>query len=138
LALVNLHRGQRRWLSAGLIVALLFMQLATAAYACPRERERFQPSQTAAEMPGCDGNMPLAMDADQPQLCKAHCEQGSHVVNTTEACDATTPPMVVAVLDWAHSAVAPTSGATPRHRSRSGLSPPGSPPLYLSLLVLRI
>ena len=134
---MRVHRTFKRWVSGGLVMLLLFMQLATAAYACPAELQALRNAAEMAAMPGCDGNMPRDMDAEQPQLCKAHCQQGEQVVGTASAGDWTPMPLLMAVIDWRHAALADL----PRPRSQSGPSPgavpPGSPPIYLSLLVLR-
>ena len=134
---MRLNRRPTRWLSSWLTVLLLFVQLATAAYACPVAVAATMAPVAMAEMPGCAGNMRGAMDSDQPQLCQAHCQQGSQTVHPTPASDVPTSPVVLAVLDWRHSALLT---AQPPSRARSmtaGASPPGSPPLYLRLLVLR-
>jgi hypothetical protein len=56
------------WLA---LFAVLFSQLALAAYACPFLAT---PVEMTAPMPeGCDG-MPL--DLEQPTLCRAHAQQG--------------------------------------------------------------
>ena len=56
------------WLA---LFAVLFSQLALAAYACPFLAA---PAEMTAPMPqGCDG-MPL--DLEQPTLCRAHSQQG--------------------------------------------------------------
>ena len=134
---MRLHRSLKRWVSGGLVVLLLFMQLVTAAYACPAELQALRAEAEMAAMPGCEGNMPRGMDADQPQLCKAHCQQGEQVVGAAAVSDWTPWPLLWAVIDWrqaAHADMPPTrawSGPPP------GAVPPGSPPIYLSLLVLR-
>ena len=119
-----------------------------AAYACPRlaapasaitQAASLAAAQTAAmaDMPGCTGDM-AAMDADQPLLCKAHCEAGLQSLNSNAAL-ADAPPAValpaalLVVLDVAQAAE--RAAAMP-----PGLPtgpPAGTPPLYLSLLVLR-
>jgi len=123
-----------RWLSGWLSVVLLSMQLATAAYACPAVA---QAAAAMAEMPDCGGNIPGAMDPDQPQLCRAHCQQGSQNVHPTPASDAPATPVLLAVLDWTHAALLPAQPAGRMPVVASGAPPPGSPPLYLRLLVLR-
>ena len=128
------NRHQCRWLSGWLIVALLFMQFATAAYACPAAVAAARASTAMADMPGCD--MAVSMDADQPQLCKAHCQQGNQAVNPAHAGgDTASWPVLLAVLDWAHAVQLPAQPGT--RPQPSGAAPPGSPPLYLTLLVLR-
>jgi hypothetical protein len=89
------------------------------------------------DMPGCNGNMPGPMDPDQPRLCQAHCLQGSQTVQPVPATDVPPSPVLVAVLDWTPLALAPTPSAGRVPQLRSGAPPPGSPPHYLSLLVLR-
>lgn len=70
----------RRWLSSLLVLAILFTQVATAAYACPA----MGASDRAAALP-CAGMMGagMALDADQPGLCQQHCQFG----NTQQAGD---------------------------------------------------
>jgi hypothetical protein len=138
---MRVHRAFKRRVSGGLVMLLLFMQLATAAYACPAELQALRNAAEMAAMPGCDGSMPRDMDAEQPQLCKAHCQQGEQVVGAAPVGDWTPMPLLLAVIDWRQAALAdmppsrwhsgPHSGPPP------GAVPPGSPPIYLSLLVLR-
>ena len=90
-----------------------------------------------AAMPGCDGNMPRDMDADQPQLCQAHCQQGEQVVGAAPVGDWTPTPLLLAVIDWRRAAQAALPPARPWFGPPPGAVPPGSPPIYLSLLVLR-
>ena len=116
---------------------LLFMQLATAAYACPAELRALRSDAAMATMPGCDGDMSRDMDADQPQLCKAHCQQGDQVVGTVPAGDWTPWPLLVAVIDWRTAVQFDLLPARQRSGSPPGAVPPDSPPIYLSLLVLR-
>ncbi len=121
------------------MLVLLFAQLATAAYACPRATADTPAAAAVAPMPGCDGHKPASMDPEQPQLCKAHCEQGSQTVNAASAVDLPATPVLLAVLDWSVQSQAlalPAIG--PRFAiALAGAPPPGSPRLYLSLLVLR-
>jgi hypothetical protein len=130
-------RAFKRWVSGGLVMLLLFMQLATAAYACPAELQALRNEAAMAAMPGCDGNMPRAMDADQPQLCKAHCQQGEQVVGAAAAADWTPSPLLLAVIDWRPTAQLSLPPARQWAGPLPGSVPPGSPPIYLSLLVLR-
>ena len=134
---MRVRRAFKRWVSGGLVMLLLFMQLATAAYACPAELQARGSDAAMAVMPGCDGNMPRGMDADQPQLCKAHCQQGEQVVGATPVGDWTPMPLLLAVIDWRHAAQADLPAARPWSGPPPGAVPPGSPPIYLSLLVLR-
>ena len=134
---MRVHRTFKRWVSGGLVMLLLFTQLATAAYACPAELRAPRAEVEMAAMPGCDGSMPRDMDSDQPQLCKAHCQQGEQVVGATPVGDWTAWPLLLAVIDWRQAARADLPPARPWSGPPPGAVPPGSPPLYLSLLVLR-
>lgn len=118
-------------------MALLFAQLATAAYACPKGVTSAQTSVVMADMPGCDGSMSRAMDLEQPQLCKAHCEQGSQSVHPAASSNTPSPPVLLAVLDWALVPLIHSLMVRRADSVSSGAPPPGSLPLYLSLLVLR-
>jgi hypothetical protein len=132
-------RGHRGWLSGWLIAVMLFTQLATAAYACPQlALEPGNAAATMAAMPGCDGSMPASMDPDQPQLCKAHCEAGKTSVNSQVAAPDAPPAMAVgaALVGSVDVAEAAQLAATMPASVAEG-PPPGSPPLYLSFLVLR-
>lgn len=134
---MRVHRAFKRWVSGGLVMLLLFMQLATAAYACPAELQALRAEAAMEAMPGCDGNMPRDMDAEQPQLCKAHCQQGEQVVGATPVGDWAPWPLLWAVIDWQQAARADLPPARAWSSLPPGAVPPGSPPIYLSLLVLR-
>jgi hypothetical protein len=131
---VTLRLHRRRWLSGWLIVALLFMQVAASASACARVAVASTQVVAMADMPECEAHR-----AAQPSaLCKAHCEQGTQTVDSTPAAaDAPPSPVLWAVLDWSHVAALPLQLAALRHRLPAGAAPPGTPPRYLTLLVLR-
>ena len=59
--------------------ALLFLQLAVAAYACPTPMDRGSSIAVAAgvESPHCQG-----MDQERSKLCEQHCVQDSQSVDT--------------------------------------------------------
>jgi hypothetical protein len=131
-------RGSRRhrsWLSGWLIAVLLFSQLAMAAYACPQLAPAAADAAMAA-MPGCSGDMPVRMDPDQPQLCKAHCEAGQVSVNSQPA--APDAPLavgaaLVGIVDIADAAQLAASMPA----AAADAPPAGAPPPYLAFLVLR-
>ncbi|MBL8323773.1 MAG: hypothetical protein JNJ89_02325 [Rubrivivax sp.] len=86
----------------------------------------------------CAEHGPAAMDPEQPQLCKAHCQAGQQTVNSQAgAVDA--PPLVLAASALVGLVAALEPGLRPagRAESRAAGPPRGAPPLYLSLLVLR-
>ena len=132
---MRLHRTSSRWLSGWLVLTLLFMQLATAAYACPV----LAPPQEATmqAMPACEGHASNAVDPSPTTLCKAHCQQGSQADAAAPSLDAATSFSLVAVLDWTQPLLLSAGHAASQPALASGAPPPGSPPLYLSLLVLR-
>lgn len=132
---MNASRHRRRWLSAGLLVALLVMQWATAVHACTVAHST-APVAAMPEMPGCDGHMP-AVDAGHLQQCKAHCERASQALNSLQGVDLDVQPVLFAVVDWRPAEHAVTMGGPVESSVRSGAAPPGSPPLYLTLRVLR-
>jgi hypothetical protein len=134
---VLFHRVHRRWLAAWLIVVLLFAQFATAAYGCPRDASVPGDAPTATMAPGCEGHLAVAMDPGQPQLCKAHCDQGHQTPSPFATPDLSASPMLLAVLDWTEAMLAPVLAPRSERFTPSGAAPPGSPPLYLALLVLR-
>jgi len=127
----------RRWVSSGLVMAMLFMQLATAAYACPQIERGQQELAMAAAMPGCEG-MPAQMDDDQPQLCKAHCDKDAQGTGSVVLPDLQPNPAALTLPLGLVEPVRPLlpAGIAAGHPA-SQLRPPGAPPLYLSLLVLR-
>lgn len=135
-------RRHRRWwacLSGWLIAVLLFTQLATAAYACPQLAPGSGDTAAAmAAMPDCDGSMPASMDPDQPQLCKAHCEAGKTSVNSQGAGPDAPPALALGAALLGSVDVADAAQLAASMPASVADGPPvGSPPLYLSLLVLR-
>jgi hypothetical protein len=142
---MHFKRTSRRWLTAWLTTALLFMQYAVAAYACPVSNAALHGSAqqvvAMANMAGCAGMTGHELDPAQPQLCKAHCDQGSSSFNTGGA--AASPdlpaPLLVGLIDWhTPAAVQVCSSMRPAAGQPRTAGPPlGWPPLYLSFLVLR-
>jgi hypothetical protein len=118
-------------------MAMLFMQLATAAYACPQVEKVQQDLAMAAAMPDCNG-MPAQMDDDQPQLCKAHCDRDAQGTASAVVPDLQPNPAAVTLLMGIIEPVPPLLPASFAAGVAAGLPrPPGAPPLYLALLVLR-
>ncbi|MEQ7780295.1 hypothetical protein [Xanthomonas hortorum] len=73
------------WLA---LLALLFQQVALAAYACPMAEA---PPQPQALMAGCEGmEMP---DADAPALCNQHCQRDH--LTTSDLRVAQVPPLAL-------------------------------------------
>jgi hypothetical protein len=130
-----------RWLlrrvAIVLAATLLFAQWAIAAYVCPRDGAPDAGAAIAA-MADCPGMPAGAMDPEQPQLCKAHCEQGTQSVNATPQPEPATAFSIVAVLDWRATAALPAQRWPAARVAETSASPPrGTPPIYLTLRVLR-
>jgi hypothetical protein len=134
---MRLSRRSMRWLCRWLLMPLLFMQLAAAAHACAPGVAPEGAAVEVAVLPDCHGGPSSDAAADPAQLCQAHCAQGHQAVDAAHAGDWTPWPLLVAVIDWQHAARL----CKPAQRRLAGLpqsgAPPGSPPIYLSLLVLR-
>jgi hypothetical protein len=126
-----------RWLCGWLVVAVLFMQVATSAYACPKIASALADPVAQTMMPGCDGHWAGSKDVEQPSLCHAHCQQGSQATQPAALPDLPFAGALAAVLDWRSAALLPVQPAHRERMAAPGGSPPGSPPLYLRLLVLR-
>lgn len=102
----------RRWLSIWLMLALLFTQLASAAYACPNPAGRA--GEDMADMPcamsmadGISG----AIDTDLPGLCQQHCLPDSQTLDQGQALSVPGPaPAPVLTLS---PAVAPQDNPAP-------------------------
>ena len=74
------------------LVSLLFMQLAVASYACPKDASKVTQVKIMAEvdMP-CAESMVIAVDEGQPSLCHAHCQA------TEQSADKYQVPSAIAV-----------------------------------------
>jgi hypothetical protein len=120
------------------MLALLLAQWALASYVCPVDTVASATAAAMTDMPGCSGMVPAAaMDPDQPQLCRLHCDAGLQPVNSGGTPDAppamSMGPALIAVLDTA--AIAAMAAASPP--SLAAGPPRGAPPIYLALRVLR-
>ena len=114
------------------------MQWATAVHACP-VAHKAAPMAVMPDMPGCPMQTTDTgpMDAGSLQQCKAHCERASQALNSVQGVDVDVQPALWALADWRPVLCAvPTAGRV-ESIVRSGAAPPGSPPLYLTLRVLR-
>lgn len=119
-----------------LAAAFVFLQLATAAYACALPMVSVQGSVAMEEMSDCAG-MTEPLDASQPWLCKSHCQQNNQTINTATALaswDLGAPIAVdwllMRLMHWSHTFLAVRVVHT---------GPPnGAMPVYLALQVLRI
>ena len=108
------------------------MQLSTAAYACPA----FTGVPEAVAMPGCESMSAASMDTAQPTLCKAHCDKDRQSTSAdVPAATLPMPALLVHGLGWRVAESDPRA-VTSRPTPNAG-PPPGSPPLFITYLVLR-
>ena len=137
---MSFSRRFRRWVSGGLMMAVLFTQLAIAAYSCPGaavydEAAVADQVSMAQEMPDCHA-MGDSSDPAQPQLCKAHCSNDAQSAARALLPDLQPNPASVALL----VRVIETQHPTVLTHAVEREPPPRlaeSLPLYLSLHVLR-
>lgn len=150
--MVSIRRIVTQWgrrIVGGLVVALLFSQMALAMYACPKlDSAGHIASMQAAgmvmedaagmpSMPDCHA-MPGTMDDEAPQLCRAHCSGDGQPAPSSYGVDL--QPLAAHAVWVAY--VLPTVIDTPqavdsRPRQAQPDSRAGAPPLYLTLQVLR-
>lgn len=103
--LMKLSRPSRFFAALLTIFSLLFTQLAVAAYACPNLKltpMSMSPGAGMEAMSGCTRS-----DAQQPGLCKAHCDRNQQTLDVPSAPHVT--PFVAASL----SCVLPAPGLAP-------------------------
>ncbi len=130
---MSLHLPTRRlWIVLGVVLCVLFAQLATAGYVCPQWLKPVG----ASAMPGCDGMPAEQMDPAQPNLCKATGEASLQSPHQSSGVDLPSPVwaalwMLVWLLPLRALAVRFAPAANPAR-------PPGSPPLYLFHQVFRL
>jgi hypothetical protein len=126
---VNAHltRNARAWLSRWLIASLLFLQLASSAYACAMSTAGAAAASMAgmpcAELMGRDGM--AAMDPDQPGLCLEHCKGGSPTLEPGSATGVVPPTTALPFVAAAPAELAGmVNGWRARARSHGGAPPP--------------
>jgi hypothetical protein len=126
------QRPFRTWCLWLVATAFLCMQLTTTAYACPAQ----QVAPEAAAMPGCEMMAGATMDADQPTLCKAHCEKDKQ--SGTADIPSATLPMPALLMHGLGWRLAEGERGVSLSRPTLDTGPPrGTPPLFITYLVLR-
>ena len=106
-----MRRNSRSLAAWVALVALLFAQLAVAAYACPR----LSAPEAVASMPDCDEPM-------NANLCASHCDYGSTSLDSTKA--KVSLPALTAVFTRIVVAVSQPSTAQPALPARVATGPP--------------
>jgi hypothetical protein len=127
----RLFRACGLWFVAA---AFLCMQLTTTAYACPALQGA--PEVMAMAMPGCEMMAGNTMDTEQPTLCKAHCEKDKQS-GAADIPSATLPipALLMHGLGWC---LAEDERGVSLSRPTLATGPPrGTPPLFITYLVLR-
>ena len=143
----RIARQWGRWISSGLVAALLFMQLAVAAYACPKLDAPAHAMQMAGmvmneaidmtAMPDCHA-MAGGMDEEAPQLCRAHCGSDGQPAPSAQAPDFHATAAQALWLAYVLPTILEGSAPAERQASSAESAPAaGFPPLYLTLQVLR-
>jgi|GEM_PF-4764431 len=113
------------------------MQWVTAVHACPVAHKAAAVA-AMPDMPDCPmQRIDSGTDAGHLQQCKAHCERASQALNSVQGVDLDVQPVVLAIVDWGLTRHAGPMANQVESIVRSGAAPPGSPPRYLTLRVLR-
>ena len=125
-------RPFRAWCLWLVATAFLCMQLTTTAYACPA----LQGAPETAAMPGCESMAGSTMDIEQPTLCKVHCEKDKQSGTAdTPSLSLPMPALLAHGLGW-RVAEEERPAAIARPALTAG-PPRGTPPLFITFLVLR-
>ncbi|MGQ3053040.1 MAG: hypothetical protein ACT6S0_14765 [Roseateles sp.] len=133
---MRLKKVSLRWIASMLATLLVFLQLATAAYACAAPQTAAGESAMAA-MSDCEAM--ASMDPEQPQLCKAHCDRDKQTVNNAPVPDVAPAALLDRLLSRLALWLPPGAAeALPAVVAAHTGPPDGAPPVYLALQVLRI
>ena len=133
---MTLSRRFRRWVSGGLMVAVLCTQLAVAAYSCLVPVALADEPTWVSELPDCHG-MSGSDDPAQPQLCKAHCSNEAQSAARALAPDLQPNPASMTLLVRVLDPPPPASLTQALEREPPLVRVTESLPLYLSLHVFR-
>lgn len=133
-----------RWLCGLFAAVLLFGQTAAVVHACQRMILTAPGGGLAAAVAAADAMAPCSGHAEADPapgpalLCKAHCQADQQSVNSAPALADLPSPLLLGPVPWhwPDPAALPARGQPARSALPVG-PPAGTPPLYLSLLVLR-
>jgi len=127
------RRSTRRALSWLFSIAFAWLQLATAAYGCPARNGTVE--HMSQSMPACESMSVLTMDGEQPNLCKAHCDNDNQRANADQN---VAVPSVAAIDHGSIWRAASVGAVAPQPARSQDTGPPaGAPPLFITYLVLR-
>jgi len=129
---IRFTRTARAWLSRSLIASLLFLQLASAAYACamkstPPLDPTMASTASMAGMPCAQataGAVMSVVDPDQPGLCHEHCKGGSQSLEPAAAVALAAQAMVVLFVIAAPAAPAGGANSWQTRRLERDSAPP--------------
>lgn len=128
------NKANRRWIASMLATLLVCLQLATAAYACAAPQAV---ADSVSAMPDCEAM--AGVDAELPQLCKAHCDRDKQTVNNTPGADVAPAVLLDRLFTRLALWLAPRAAqALPAVVAAHTGPPAGAPPVYLALQVFRI
>jgi hypothetical protein len=131
------HRSLTAFLA---VLALLWSQLALAAYVCPGTGEAPGTPTMAERMATgepCDG-VADAGDAGQPTLCHQHCADAPQSADTAQLPVPSLPALVQAWPAPLRAATPVTGAEPPASRAAEAAPRPPPNPLFLSTLRLRV
>ena len=133
---MKVRKAYLRCIVSLLATVMVYLQLATAAYACPASALAGSPTASMAGMADCERMS--AMDTEQPQLCKAHCDRDKQTVSNVPASDLAPSvildPLLTRLALWLPPKAAE---ALPAVITAHTGPPDGTPPVYLALQVFR-
>jgi hypothetical protein len=125
-----LRRSLRRWLSGWLVLAVLFTQLATAAYACPMATTAAGQGGESADRPAMpcaammSGAAGLRLDTEQPGLCMQHCWGGSQTFDNANPASIPAPTPLPTLTVRAQEPAGAALPAWAAHRRSRDSAPP--------------
>lgn len=119
-------RTVRTWWSKSLIASLLFLQLASAAYACAMPAAGAGGS-SMADMPCAEamarGDMSM-LDPEQPGLCLEHCKGGSPTIEPGTVAGIALPALVALFVVAPIEATDRAGARQAQWRRRASAPPP--------------
>lgn len=134
-----LSRRTRKQLCTWMAGVLLCAQWMVSAYACPQwlQRAAGQAPEAVAPVHNCHGQAAPVQNAENTALCKAHCVADEQAPVVGAAGDLAQPTLGWCIVAPEVALPQPlVSAAAPGVFARAG-APPGWPPVYLTLQVLR-
>ncbi len=120
-----------------LVLTLLGLQLAVAAYACPLlSPAPEQPVAVSVSLPDCHGQA-IDMDPSLAPLCAAHCQPDPSTPTTPSSLDLPLVQAAALCLGYALPALEPRPVRPLHAPGDAALAHAWSPPLFLTLQVFR-